>query len=83
MVGWGFEGWRGWQRAGEITYECRLLLVRIEEWYQGQGCPSGKVRRGNLWAKVLAVLVETSEGYEWVVAKWWETITMIAPSGRT
>ena len=87
-AGWGFEEWRGRQRAGEITYECRLLPVWIEEWYQGQGCllprcPSEKVQRGSRWAKVLAVLVETSEDYEWVVAKWWETITMIALSSRT
>ena len=75
MVGWEFEGWRGWRRAGEITYECRLLPVQIEEWYQGQGCllprcPSEKILRGNLWAKVLAVLVRTSEGYGWVAVKW-------------
>ena len=87
-MGWGFEEWKGRQRADEITYECRLLPVRIEEWCQGQGflpprCPSGKVLRGSWWARVLAVLVRTSEGYEWVVAKWWETIAKIAPSRRT
>ena len=65
-----------------------LLPVRIGGWYQGRGCllprrPSEKVQRGSRWAKVLAVLVETSEGYEWVVVKWWETIAMIAPSRRT
>ena len=26
------------------------------------------------WVRVLAVLVRTSEDYEWVAAKWWETI---------
>ena len=88
MAEWGFEGWRGWRRAGEITYECRLLPARKEGWYQGQGClppryPSEKVQRGNLWAKVLAALVETSEDYGWVAEQWWETITMIAPSRRT
>ena len=88
MAGWGFEGWRGWRRAGEITYECCLLPARIEGWYQGQGVllpryPSEKVLKGNRLARVLAVWVRTSEGFEWVVAKWWETITMIAPSRRT
>ena len=33
--------------------------------------------------KVLAVSAGTSEGYEWVVAQWWETIMMIALSRRT
>ena len=85
---WGLEGWRGWRRAGEIKHVCRLLPVQIEEWYRGQGfllprCPSEKVQRGNQWARVLAVLARTSEGFEWVGAKWWETITMIAPSRRT
>ena len=85
---WGFEGWRGWWRADGITYECRLLPVWIEGWCQGQGFlppqyPSEKVQRGSRWARVLVVSVRTSEGYEWVVAKWWETITMIAPSRRT
>ena len=66
----------------------RLLPVWIEGWYQGQGCllprcPSEEVQRGSRWAKVLAVLVRTSEGYGWVAVKWWETITMIAPSRRT
>ena len=56
----------------------------IEEWCQGQGfllpwSPSEKAQRGSRWAKVLAVLVRTSEGYKWVAEKWWETITMIAP----
>ena len=59
----------------------------IEGWYQGQGllprCPSEKVQRVSRQARVLTVLVRTSEGYEWVVVKWWETITMIAPSRRT
>ena len=87
-AGWGFEGWRGWRKAGEITYVSRLLPVRIEEWCQDQGvllprCLSEKVQRGNRLAKVLAVLVGTSEGYEWVAVKWWETITVIAPSRRT
>ena len=85
---WELWEWKGRQRAGVITYEFRLLPVRIEEWCQGQGfllsqCPSEKVPRGSLWAKVLAVLVRTSEDYEWVAEKWWETITMIAPSRRT
>ena len=88
MAEWGLEGWRGWRRAGEIAYGYRLLPVWIEGWYQGQGvllprCPSEKVQRGNQWARVLAVLARTSEGFEWVVAKWWEAITMIAPSRRT
>ena len=87
-AGWGFEEWRGWQRAGEITYECRLLPAQIEEWYQGQGfllprCPSEKAQRGSRLAMVLMVLVRTSEGFKWVVAKWWETIAKIAPSRRT
>ena len=87
MVGWGFGEWRGRRRAGEITYGCRLLPARIEEWYQGQGvllprCPSEKVQRGSQWARVLVALVRTSEGFEWFVAKWWETITMIAPLRR-
>ena len=88
MVGWEHGGWRGWRRGGEITYVFRLLPARTEGWYQGQGClphrcPSEKVLRGNLWGKVLTVLVRTSEGYGWVAEKWWETITMIAPSRRT
>ena len=88
MVGWGYKGWRGRQRAGGITYGFRLLPARIEGWYQGQGfllprCPSEKVQRGSRWVRVLAVLARTSEGYEWVAVKWWETITRIAPSRRT
>ena len=87
-AGWGYKGWRGRQRAGEIAYRFRLLPVRIEGWYQGQGFllpryPSEKVQRGSQWAKVLAVLVRTSEGCEWVAVKWWETIVKIAPSRRT
>ena len=85
---WGFWEWKGKQRADGIMYEFRLLPVRIEGWYLGQGfllpqCPSKKAQRGSRWVKVLAVSVRTSEGYEWVVAKWWETITMIALSRRT
>ena len=34
------------------------------------------------WAKVPVALVRTSEDYEWVVAQWWETMTMIAPAGE-
>ena len=85
---WELWEWKGRQRTGGITYRFRLLPVQIEGWCQGQGfllprCPSEKAQRESRWAKVLAVLVRTSEGYEWAVAKWWETITMIAPSRRT
>ena len=85
---WELWEWKGRQKADGITYEFRLLPVRIEGWYQGQGfllprCPSEKVQRGSRWARVLAVSVRTSKGYEWVVAKWWGTIMMIAPSRRT
>ena len=88
MVEWELEGWRGWRRVGEITYGFRLLPAWIEWWCQGQGFllpryPSEKVQRGSLWTKVLAVLVRTNEGYEWVAVKWWETIAVIAPSRRT
>ena len=88
MVEWEPWDWKGRRRAGVTTYEFCLLPVRIEQWCQGQGfllprCPSGKAQRGSRWAKVLAVLVRTSEDYEWVAVKWWETITMIAPSRRT
>ena len=88
MVEWELWGWKGKRTAGGITYECRLLPARIEEWCQGQGFlppryPSEKVQRGSRWARVLAVSVRTSEGCRWVAAKWWETITMIAPSRRT
>ena len=88
MVEWGFWEWRGWQRGDGITHGSRLLPGKLEEWSQGQEflplqCPSGKVQRESQCAKVLTVLVGTSEGYEWVAAQWWETITMIAPSRRT
>ena len=85
---WELWEWKGRQRAGVITYEFRLLPVRIEGWCQGQGFllpwyPSEKAQRESRWAKVLVALVGTSEGCGWVAAKWWETITMIAPSRRT
>ena len=61
-----------------ITHGFRLLPGQLEEWSQGQGFlplryPSGTVQRESRWAKVLVVLVGTSEGYKWV-AQWWETI---------
>ena len=48
-----------------------------------EGLKNEGVTCGGRWVKVLAALVGTSEGYAWVAAQWWETITMIAPSRRT
>ena len=44
---------------------------------------SEKSLRGFLWVRVLVVAAGTSEGFEWVVEQWWETIMVIAPSRRT
>ena len=75
------ENW--WDNVRESSSSWIVRSVESGSRVSSSSVSKWEGSEGSRWVKVLAVLVGTNEGYEWVAVQWWETITVIAPLKRT